>query len=80
MLVAIPKIGGPPMRSRRTREERQVIARRVFEALCEHYPDRYIAFIERPGSSEATVPEPIVDSATAADRERMRRRFARPLV
>jgi len=50
------------MKSRRTREERQVTARRIFEALCEHYPDRYIALVERPGSIE---PTPTADSATA---------------
>ena len=39
------------MKSRRTREERHVIARRIFEALCEHYPDRYIALVEQPGNT-----------------------------
>jgi hypothetical protein len=34
-----------------TKEERRVIARRIFEALCEHYPDRYIALVERPGNT-----------------------------
>jgi hypothetical protein len=43
------------MKSRRTREERQVIARRIFEALCERYPDRYIALVGQPGSTEPTV-------------------------
>lgn len=36
----------------RSIEERRAVARRVFEALCSHYPDRYITFIERPGSEE----------------------------
>ena len=40
------------MKSSRTREERQIIARRIFEALCERYPDRYIALVERPKSTE----------------------------
>ena len=34
----------------RTKEERQAVARRIFEALCEHYPDRYIALVEQPGN------------------------------
>ena len=55
------------MKSRRTREERQVIARRIFEALCEHYPDRHIALVERPGSIE---PTPTADSAMAVDEPR----------
>ena len=55
------------MKSRRTREEQQVIARRIFEALCEHYPDRHIALVERPGSIE---PTPIADSVTAVDEPR----------
>ena len=42
------------MKSRRTREERHVIARRIFEALCEHYPDRYVALVEQLGSTELT--------------------------
>jgi hypothetical protein len=36
----------------RSIEERRAVARRVFEALCARYPDRYIAFIERPGTEE----------------------------
>ena len=32
-----------------TIEERRVIARRVFAALCAHYPERYVALVERPG-------------------------------
>jgi hypothetical protein len=38
----------------RSIEERRAVARRVFEALCERYPDRYIAFVERPGTSKPT--------------------------
>jgi len=37
-----------------TREERHAVARRLFEALCAHYPDRYIALIEQPGSPNPT--------------------------
>ena len=33
-----------------TIEERRAVARRLFEALCAHYPDRYIALVEQPGS------------------------------
>jgi hypothetical protein len=42
------------MKSHRTKEERQVIARRIFGALCTHYPDRYIALVERPEGAETT--------------------------
>lgn len=44
---------GPEMKSL-TKEERRVVARRIFEALCVHYPDRYVALIEQPGSAEPT--------------------------
>ena len=32
-----------------TIEERRVVARRVFAALCAHYPERYVALVEQPG-------------------------------
>jgi len=38
----------------RTKEERQAVARRIFEALCEHYPDRYIALVEQQGNTGLT--------------------------
>ena len=31
------------------RRERLQVGRRIFEALCEHYPDHYIALIEQRG-------------------------------
>jgi hypothetical protein len=31
------------------KEERLAVGRRIFEALCEHYPDHYIALIEQQG-------------------------------
>ena len=33
----------------RSIEERRAVARCIFEALCEKYPDHCITFIERPG-------------------------------
>ena len=38
----------------RTKEERQAVARRIFEALCEHYPDRYIALVVQLGNAGLT--------------------------
>ena len=38
-----------------TKEERRVVARRLFEALCAHYPDRYVALIERPERAKLTI-------------------------
>jgi hypothetical protein len=32
-----------------TIEERRAVARRVFAALCAHYPERYVALVEQPG-------------------------------
>jgi hypothetical protein len=49
------------MKSRRTKEERQAVARRIFEALCTHYPDRYIV-LEQPKGTANTA-----NSATAQD-------------
>jgi hypothetical protein len=46
----------------RSIEERRAVARRVFETLCERYPDRYITFIERPG-----IEEPSPERPTQAD-------------
>ena len=48
----IPKIGGA-MKSL-TKEERRAVARRIFEALCRQYPDRYIALVEQPESAGLT--------------------------
>ncbi len=36
------------MEPRPTEDERRLLARRIFAALCEQYPDRYIAIIEQP--------------------------------
>ena len=32
-----------------TIEQRRAVARRLFAALCAHYPNRYIALVEQPG-------------------------------
>jgi hypothetical protein len=37
-----------------TIDERRAVARRLFEALCAHYPDRYIALVDQPGSPNPT--------------------------
>ena len=37
-----------------TIQERRVVARRLFEALCARYPNCYIALIEQPGSPNPT--------------------------
>ena len=38
-----------------TKEERRVVARRLFEALRVHYPNRYISLIERPVSTKLMI-------------------------
>jgi hypothetical protein len=38
------------------RNDPRYIARRVFKALCGHYPDRYIALIEQPPPPKAPAP------------------------
>jgi hypothetical protein len=47
-LVANLESGGLAMRSL-TIEQRRAVARRVFAALCAHYPERYVALVEQPG-------------------------------
>ena len=47
-----------------TIDERRAVARRLFEALCAHYPDRYIALIEQPESPNPTA-TPFVDYSMA---------------
>jgi hypothetical protein len=47
-----------------TIDERRAVARRLFQALCAHYPDRYIALIEQPGSPNPTA-TPFVDYSMA---------------
>jgi hypothetical protein len=42
------QVGGLAMTSL-TIEERRAVARRVFAALCAHYPERYVALVEQPG-------------------------------
>jgi hypothetical protein len=32
-----------------TIEQRRAVARRLFAALCAHYPGRYVALVEQPG-------------------------------
>jgi hypothetical protein len=51
----------------RTKEERQAVARQIFEALWEHYPDRYIALVEQPGNIGLTAAVEIADLGVAQD-------------
>jgi hypothetical protein len=44
-------------------EDRRLIARRVYEALCAQYPDLYIAMV-LPGDPES-VPDVLAPQATA---------------
>jgi hypothetical protein len=47
-----------------TKEERLFVARRIFEALCAHYPGRYIALVDRAESAE---PSPSATADLAGD-------------
>jgi len=38
-----------------TKEQRRVVARRLFEALRVHYPNRYISLIGRPVSTKLMI-------------------------
>ena len=48
-----------------TIEERRAVARRVFAALCAHYPERYVALVEQPGPNPTTTT--FVDCSMADD-------------
>ena len=48
-----------------TIEERRAVARRVFAALCTHYPERYVALVEQPGPNPTATT--FVDCSTADD-------------
>jgi hypothetical protein len=48
-----------------TIEERRAVARRVFAALCAHYPERYVALVEQPGPNPTATT--FVDCSTADD-------------
>jgi hypothetical protein len=53
-----------------TKEERRAVARRIFETLCEHYPDRYIALVEQQGKvglAAAVAQSEIADLGVAQD-------------
>jgi hypothetical protein len=54
----------------RSIEERRAVARRVFEALCAYYPDRYITFIERPGTAVPSSASPVQADFTQQSPER----------
>jgi hypothetical protein len=52
-----------------TKDERQAVARRIFEALCTRYPDCYVALVEQPGMPGAArqSADEIADLRTAPD-------------
>ena len=47
-----------------TIEERRAVARRVFAALCAHYPERYVALVEQPGPNPTAT---FIDCSMADD-------------
>ena len=48
-----------------TIEQRRAVARRLFAALCAHYPNRYVALFEQPGPNPTATT--FVDCSTADD-------------
>ena len=48
-----------------TIEQRRAVARRLFAALCAHYPNRYIALVEQPGPNPTATT--FVDCSMAND-------------
>jgi hypothetical protein len=54
------------MNARLTKDERRAVAKRIFEALCAHYPDRHIALFERPQADISSAERVVANTAVAA--------------
>ena len=59
------------MKAQLTQDERRVIARRIFAALCTQYPDRYVALVEEP--RRATMLAETAPKAPIAPSSRLKR-------
>jgi hypothetical protein len=63
-------IVGAEMDAQLSQDERRAVAERIFTALCAHYPDRYIAFFERPRVLNTSSPAaPVRAADDSADGE-----------
>ena len=51
------------MSARLSKEERRVVAQRIFAALCAHYPDRQIALFERPHADISSAERALTNTA-----------------
>jgi hypothetical protein len=47
-------------------EDRRVVAKRIFDALCAHYPEKFIRFIQPRDVADALLPATDVTVAEAA--------------
>ena len=47
-------------------EDRRVVAKRIFDALCAQYPEKYITLIQPRDVADALLPAPDVTVAEAA--------------
>ena len=47
-------------------EDRRVVATRIFDALCDQYPEKYITLIQPRDVADALLPAPDVTAAEAA--------------
>jgi hypothetical protein len=64
MLYCKSQVGGLAMGSL-TIEKRRAVARRLFAALCAHYPNRHVALVEQPGPNPTATT--FVDCSMADD-------------
>ena len=48
--------------------DRRVIAKRIYDALCAHYPDKYVALIQPSEVADAAPPAPDPAADQVADR------------
>jgi hypothetical protein len=46
--------------------DRQAVARRLFDALCVQYPDKYIALVQPPDVASNLLPAPEIDDTQKA--------------
>jgi hypothetical protein len=52
-------------------DDRRAVARRLFDALCAQYPDKYIALLQPPDVTDERLRAPnVIAAKTAAKRSR----------
>jgi hypothetical protein len=56
-------------------DDRRAVARRLFDALCARFPDKYVALIQPPDVTDDRLPAPNLIAANTAAKPSRRRRI-----